>query len=61
MPDPDQPMGFQSDRPKFLTSTRFAELGLPQEVMMGISDAGFDFCTPIQAQVLPVSLAGKIG
>lgn len=59
MPDPDQPMGFQSDRPKFLTSTRFAELGLPQEVMMGISDAGFDFCTPIQAQVLPVSLAGK--
>lgn len=59
MPDPDQPTGFQSDRPKFLTSTRFADFNLPQEVMMGISDAGFDFCTPIQAQVLPVSLAGK--
>ena len=59
MPDTDQPTGFQSERPKFLTSTRFADFNLPQEVMLGISDAGFDFCTPIQAQVLPVSLAGK--
>ena len=45
--------------PKFLTETRFEEFDLPVEIRSGIDDAGFIFCTPIQAQTLPVSLAGR--
>ena len=42
-----------------LTTTRFSEFDLPESVQRGISDAGFEFCTPIQALALPVALAGK--
>ena len=45
--------------PKFLTQSRFDELDLPAEVLSGLERAGFTHCTPIQAQVLPVSLTGK--
>jgi ATP-dependent RNA helicase RhlB len=38
---------------------RFKELNLPEQVMQGISDAGFSDCTPIQEKTLPLSLAGK--
>ena len=38
---------------------KFNELSLPDTVMQGIADAGFSDCTPIQAQTLPLSLAGK--
>lgn len=41
-----------------LTQLRFAELDLPEPVMQGLADAGFDHCTPIQAETLPVALAG---
>jgi len=37
----------------------FSELGLPPEIMAGIKAAGFQQCTPIQAQTLPVALQGK--
>jgi ATP-dependent RNA helicase RhlB len=37
----------------------FSELGLPPEIMVGIRAAGFQQCTPIQAQTLPVALQGK--
>src|SRR6516164_2741634 len=37
----------------------FASLGLKPEVMRGIQQAGFVNCTPIQAQTLPVALAGR--
>jgi len=47
------------DEPTFLTQTRFDEFDLPPEVLSGLSDTGFTFCTPIQAQVLPLSLAGR--
>ncbi|MDR1578074.1 MAG: DEAD/DEAH box helicase [Deltaproteobacteria bacterium] len=46
-------------RPNFLTSTRFADLSLPPEIMGGLDAAGFELCTPIQAQVIPVALEGK--
>jgi ATP-dependent RNA helicase RhlB len=36
----------------------FASLGLRNEVMAGIKQAGFVNCTPIQAQTLPIALAG---
>src|ERR1700683_2074427 len=37
----------------------FASLGLLNEVMAGIKKAGFVDCTPIQAQTLPLALAGR--
>src|SRR6201986_5225644 len=40
-------------------SPTFQSFGLAPLVMEGIRDAGFSVCTPIQAQTLPVALAGK--
>jgi len=37
----------------------FASLGLKPEVMQGVRQAGFVTCTPIQAQTLPIALAGR--
>ncbi|HSM26499.1 MAG TPA: DEAD/DEAH box helicase [Thioalkalivibrio sp.] len=37
---------------------RFDRLELLEPVLQGIRDAGFEYCTPIQAQTLPVALAG---
>ncbi len=42
-----------------LTETRFAELGLSASLLQGIDEAGFDRCTPIQAQTLPLALRGQ--
>lgn len=42
-----------------LTQLRFTELSLPEPVMLGLADAGFDRCTPIQAETLPVALSGR--
>jgi len=38
--------------------TRFHDLDLPMEIMHGIYDLGFQYCTPIQAATLPKALAG---
>ena len=38
--------------------TRFHDLGLPTEIMHGICDLGFEYCTPIQASTLPKALTG---
>jgi len=40
-------------------SVAFASLGLKPQVMEGIRQAGFVTCTPIQAQTLPIALAGR--
>src|SRR3979490_793936 len=40
-------------------SVAFASLGLQPKVMAGIRQAGFTQCTPIQAQTLPIALAGR--
>jgi ATP-dependent RNA helicase RhlB len=37
----------------------FDSLGLEPALMQGIRDAGFTRCTPIQAQTLPIALAGR--
>jgi ATP-dependent RNA helicase RhlB len=55
-PQPEAP---RADAPRFLTQTRFDDFRLPEEVLSGLKDAGFSFCTPIQAQVLPLSLTGQ--
>ena len=39
--------------------TRFHDLGLPDAVMHAIADLGFQYCTPIQAEILPSTLQEK--
>ena len=39
-----------------LTDTRFDSFGLRPEILQGVVDAGFEFCTPIQAETLPIAL-----
>jgi ATP-dependent RNA helicase RhlB len=46
-------------KPEFLTRTRFEEFNLPAAVLAGLNEAGFTYCTPIQAQTLPVLLTGR--
>lgn len=36
---------------------RFEEFGLPEPLMRAIREAGFEYCTPIQAETLPHSLS----
>ena len=38
--------------------TRFHDLDLPEELMHAIYDLGFEYCSPIQSQVLPHTLQG---
>jgi ATP-dependent RNA helicase RhlB len=57
---PDAPQQtVRADKPAFLTKTTFDRFDLPESLMAGLRDAKFDRCTPIQAEVLPVSLEGK--
>lgn len=39
-----------------LSDLRFDTLPLHEQVQAGIKDAGFEFCTPIQASTLPIAL-----
>jgi len=39
--------------------TRFQDLNLPIELLHAISDLNFRYCTPIQAEILPLTLEGK--
>jgi len=41
-----------------LSDLRFDSLELDERLRRGIRDAGFDYCTPIQATTLPLALAG---
>jgi ATP-dependent RNA helicase RhlB len=41
-----------------LTEVSFTNLHLPESLARGVADAGFERCTPIQAQTLPRALAG---
>jgi ATP-dependent RNA helicase RhlB len=38
---------------------KFSELAIPETVLLGICEAGFFDCTPIQEKSLPLALAGK--
>jgi len=42
-----------------LSDVRFSELGLLPVIQQAVEKTGFEFCTPIQAESLPLSLAGK--
>ena len=41
-----------------LSDLRFDSLPLHESVLAGIREAGFEFCTPIQANTLPIALKG---
>ncbi|MCH1476638.1 MAG: DEAD/DEAH box helicase, partial [Arenicellales bacterium] len=43
----------------YLTETRFSDLALDERLLSGLTDAGFDFCTKIQAESLPIALTGQ--
>ncbi len=49
----------RAPRPEFLTATRFDFFNLPPEVLKGLAEGGFECCTPIQAEALPVLLRGR--
>jgi ATP-dependent RNA helicase RhlB len=38
--------------------TRFHDLDIPVEIMRAIADLGFQYCTPVQAEILPKALTG---
>ncbi len=42
-----------------LTETRFQDLDINPDLIKGLNEAGFEFCTPIQAQSIPIALTGK--
>ncbi len=42
-----------------LTQVTFDNLAIGPEILQGIHEAGFHYCTPIQAQSLPVALSGQ--
>jgi ATP-dependent RNA helicase RhlB len=44
---------------KHLSDTSFTSLDLPESLQRGVKDAGFEFCTPIQAEALPLALEGR--
>ncbi|UQZ91160.1 hypothetical protein C4J81_04330 [Deltaproteobacteria bacterium Smac51] len=50
--------GPRAERPNFLTATRFEDFDLPPEILEGLDSAGFEYCTPIQAQAIPVAMEG---
>ena len=41
------------------TDMRFTALDLEPALLRGVEEAGFEFCTPIQAGALPIALAGR--
>ncbi|VAW72062.1 ATP-dependent RNA helicase RhlB, partial [hydrothermal vent metagenome] len=42
-----------------LTDHRFDQYNLPDSLLQGLNQAGFQQCTPIQADSLPISLGGQ--
>ena len=44
---------------RLLTNVRLSSLDIEPSILRGIEDAGFEYCTPIQAESLPALLAGR--
>ncbi|NOY65838.1 MAG: ATP-dependent RNA helicase RhlB [Gammaproteobacteria bacterium] len=44
---------------KHLSDIKFDQLELRDELLQSIKEAGFTYCTPIQAETLPLALKGK--
>ncbi|MGH8457962.1 MAG: DEAD/DEAH box helicase, partial [Nevskiales bacterium] len=48
-----------SQTQEHLTDTRMDSLGLQPSLVKALHELGFERCTPIQAQALPLALAGQ--
>ena len=44
---------------RLLTDVAFTSLDLEPAILRGVQDAGFEYCTPVQAKSLPLLLAGQ--
>ncbi|MGE4488546.1 MAG: DEAD/DEAH box helicase [Kiritimatiellales bacterium] len=55
--DPWDPASFQVEPEE--GKTRFQDLDLPVDILHAIADLNFRYCTPIQAEILPLTLQGK--
>ena len=42
-----------------LTEQRFCDFPIHEKVLSALDSKGFEFCTPIQAQTLPITLNGN--
>jgi ATP-dependent RNA helicase RhlB len=49
----------QFDVPDLEGKSRFHDLNLPIQIMHAIADLGFQYCTPIQEEILPQALTGS--
>lgn len=52
-------VALRAERPDFVTQTKFEDFNLAPEILAALAEAQFNYCTPIQEQVLPISLTGK--
>ncbi len=55
---PSKPTALR-DVPEAEGKTRFLDLPVHTDVQFGLQDIGFEYCTPIQQQALPILLTGK--
>ena len=53
-----QSVNTDANKPSHLTSHRFDEFNLKPELLSGLEAMGFVYCTQIQAETLPLALAG---
>ena len=49
----------RAEKPDFVTQTKFEDFNLAPEILAALAEAEFNYCTPIQEQVLPISLTGR--
>ncbi len=56
-PEPWDPASFQVAPEE--GKTRFQDMDLPVDILHAIADLKFKYCTPIQAEILPLTLGGK--
>ncbi|MDH5612978.1 MAG: ATP-dependent RNA helicase RhlB [Gammaproteobacteria bacterium] len=42
-----------------ITETRFDQFNLDSRIIQGLNDIGFQFCTPIQAESIPIAITGQ--
>ena len=58
-PTPPPRMPLLREVPPAEGKTRFTDLDIAKEVLCGVQDLQFEYCTPIQQQCLPHALAGR--
>jgi len=49
----------QFNIPEIEGKKRFHDLNLPDQIVHAIADLGFQYCSPIQSEILPITLAGR--